>query len=70
MKRKQPLFLFAAADMGIGRHLADLRELNPELDEIETAARWVTQQDPSEGFREVLKDMLKEIGYEEASEGL
>jgi hypothetical protein len=62
--------VFAAADAGPGRHLEDLRELNPTSDEMEMAARWVMQQDPSEGFRLMLKDMLRKIGYEQASERL
>ena len=45
-----------------------LRELKPTDDEMVMAARWVMQQDPSEGFRLMLKDMLRKIGYEQASE--
>jgi hypothetical protein len=60
--------VFAAADSGPGRHLEDLRELVPTSDEMEMASRWVMQQDPSEGFRLMLKDMLRKIGYEEVSE--
>lgn len=62
--------VFAAADAGPGRHLEDLRELNPASDEMERAARWVMQQDPSEDFRLMLKTMLRKIGYEQASERL
>lgn len=60
--------VFAAADSGPGRHLEDLRELKPTTEEMETAARWVMRQDPSEGFRTVLKDMLRKIGYGQAAE--
>lgn len=62
--------VFAAADAGPGRHLEDLRELKPTTEDMEMAARWVMQQDPSEGFRLMLKDMLRKIGYEQASDRL
>ena len=62
--------VFAAADTGPGRHVEDLRELRPTTDEMELAARWVMQQDPSEGFRLMLKDMLRKIGHEQASDRL
>lgn len=60
--------VYAAADAGPGRHLEDLRELNPTPAEIEMAARWVVTQDPSDGFRAMLKDMIRKIGYEQSSE--
>jgi len=59
---------FAAADMGRGRHVTDLQELNPTSEEMEYAAWWVMEQDPSEGFKMVLKDMLRTLGYEDAAE--
>jgi hypothetical protein len=55
--------LFAAADQGPGRHLNDLVGLNPTIIEIESAARWAVIQDPSDGFRMVLKSMLEQLGY-------
>ena len=68
-RRDQIYFkVFAAADAGPGRHLEDLRELKPTSGEMEMAARWVMQQDPSDGFRLMLKEMLRKIGYEQASE--
>jgi len=60
--------VFAAADTGPGRHLEDLRALRPSPDEIEQAARWAVQQDPSDGFLMVLKDMLRKIGYEQVAD--
>ena len=60
--------VYASADAGPGRHLEDLRELKPTSEEMEMAARWVVNQDPSEGFRLILKEMLRKIGYEQASE--
>jgi hypothetical protein len=58
---------FAAADMGVGRHVTDLQELKPTTEELVFAALWVREQDPSEGFKVVLKDMLRTLGYEEAA---
>jgi hypothetical protein len=60
--------VFAAADAGPGRHLEDLRQLDPAPGEMERAARWAMLQDPSEEFRTILKDMLGKIGYEQAAE--
>ncbi|PIV18859.1 MAG: hypothetical protein COS41_02995, partial [Elusimicrobia bacterium CG03_land_8_20_14_0_80_50_18] len=36
--------------------------------EIKAAAGWALKHDSSEGFRSVLKDMLRELGYESSSE--
>ena len=44
------------------------RQVTKDIEEMETAARWVMRQDPSEGFRTVLKDMLRKIGYGQAAE--
>lgn len=55
--------LYAAADQGPGRHVADLRDLNPTADELLAAARWTRLQDPSEGFRFVLSDLLHHLGH-------
>ncbi len=55
--------LYAAADQGPGRHVADLRDLNPTADELLAAARWTRLQDPSEGFRFVLSDLLRHLGH-------
>ncbi|MEI6971186.1 MAG: hypothetical protein WCL44_06675 [bacterium] len=68
-RRDQICFkVYAAADAGPGRHLEDLRELKPTADEMETAARWVTNQDPSEGFRMMLREMYRKIGYEQIAD--
>jgi hypothetical protein len=58
--------LYAAVDTGPGRHFDDLMELNPSEEEIIIATRWVITQDPSEGFREILVDMLEKMGYGKA----
>jgi hypothetical protein len=55
--------VFAAADQGPGRHVADLQALHPTAEEIEAAARWAMTHDPSAGFRSVLRDMLRKLGY-------
>ncbi len=56
--------LFAAEDGGPGRHLNDLLALRPTEAELLAAARWALTQDASEGFAWVLKDMLRQMGYE------
>jgi hypothetical protein len=56
--------VFAAVDQGPGRHVGDLRELQPTAEELETAARWAMTHDPSEGFRVTLLSMLRQLGYE------
>ncbi len=52
-----------AAEQGPGKHVNDLLALNPTVDEIEQAVQWCFTQDPSEGFRLVMKDMLEKIGF-------
>ena len=56
--------LFPAADETDPVHLADLRELNPTDDELESAACWAMTHDVSEGFKQVLRQLLKELGNE------
>jgi hypothetical protein len=64
--RRDQIFLklHAAVDRGGGRHAQDLLELAPTSDELLDAARWIRTQDPSEGFRLMLAEMLKELGHE------
>jgi hypothetical protein len=57
--------VFAATDVGPGRHVDDLLKLNPTKAELMAAARWTLTQDTSEGFVMVLKEMLKELGHED-----
>jgi hypothetical protein len=59
--------LYAAADQGPGRHVQDLRDLNPSSEELLEAARWTREHDPSEGFRMVLKQLLTHLGHGEIS---
>ena len=58
------LKLYAAVDSGEGTHLDDLLSLKPDDAELETAARWAMTHDVSPGFRMILKDMLRQLGYE------
>ena len=57
--------LYAAADdwPTRGRHLDDLRALDPTPAELGAAARWALGHDPSPGFRErQLAPVLFELG--------
>lgn len=60
----------AAADNGPGRHADDLLALKPTPEEMSAAAKWALTQDASDGFRTVLKDMLRRLGYEQASDAI
>lgn len=54
--------LFAMVDQAGGRHEADLRALHPSKPELIAAARWSTTQDPSPGYRMVLREALTALG--------
>jgi len=54
--------LHAAVDQG-GKHFDDLLALKPSSQELQDAACWTMNHDPSEGFRLVLKDFLQKIGH-------
>ena len=54
--------LYAAADQG-GRHFVDLQQLKPTGEELRDAACWTRGHDPSDGFRMVLADTLKQLGH-------
>jgi len=58
--------LFAFADLGGGRHEADLKVLSPTRQELLTAATWAQTQDPSPGFRGVLAAALERMGVDDA----
>ena len=62
------LKLYAAADSGEGTHLDDLLSLKPDDVELEAAARWAMTHDISPGFRMILKDMLRQLGYESVAD--
>ena len=59
--------LYASVDRG-GYHIEDLRALDPTSEELEAAARWCMTHDVSDGFRMVLKRLLRELGYEDTAE--
>jgi hypothetical protein len=60
------LKLYAAADQSPrSKHADDLRRLHPTRKELAAAARWTTQQDPSDGFRFLLRNALFELGVED-----
>ncbi len=61
--------LYASVDRG-GYHVDDLQKLVPSSDEIEAAARWAMTHDVSEGFRIILKDMLKKLDYESVADNI
>lgn len=44
----------------------DLLKLKPTNEEIEIAARWSMTH--SEGYRKVLKSLLKRLGYDDVAE--
>lgn len=67
ISRRDQIFLklHAAVDRDGGRHLQDLLDLKPTADELLDAARWTRTQDPSDGFRLLLGEMLKHLGHAE-----
>lgn len=62
--------LYAAVDQGAGKHFDDLLALNPTPDELEQAASWSMTHDVSEGYRQVLKDLLNHMGYSDVAKRL
>ena len=58
---------FASADRG-GYHVSDLKALKPADEELIAASRWCMTQDTSEAFRMILKDMFKQLGWQNVSE--
>jgi len=64
------LKLFAAVDQGMGRHVTDLAALSPTDPELLAAARWVLTQDAGEVFPFIVRDALKQMGYERIADQL
>ena len=62
--------LYAAVDQGAGVHYEDLLTLKPTADELEQAARWSMTHDVSEGYRQILKDLLNHMGYSDVAKRL
>lgn len=56
--------LYATVDQGAGRHLADLEALEPNEEELLQAAQWSESHDASDGYREVLLEVLAHFGVE------
>jgi hypothetical protein len=55
--------LYAAADDSPrGKHFADLKELAPSVDELRSAATWTRTHDPSDGFHQILNQVLAALG--------
>jgi uncharacterized nucleotidyltransferase DUF6036 len=61
--------LFAMVDQAGVRHEADLRALHPSGQELIAAARWSMTQDPSPGYRMVLKEALSALGIDDDALG-
>lgn len=54
--------LYALVDQGPGKHETDLRALSPTEAELLAAARWSRRHDPSEGYEQVLREILVHMG--------
>jgi hypothetical protein len=57
--------LYALVDQGPGKHEDDLRALSPTEAELLAAARWSRSQDPSEGYAQVLREVLSHLGVDD-----
>ena len=62
--------LYAAVDQGAGVHYEDLLTLKPTAEELEQAARWSMTHDVSEGYQQILKDLLNHMGYSNVAKRL
>lgn len=60
------LKLYALIDQGPGKHETDLRALSPTEEELLAAARWSRSHDPSEGYAQVLREVLAHMGVRNA----
>lgn len=61
--------LYALVDQGPGKHEADLRALSPTEEELLAAARWSRSHDPSEGYAQVLREVLTHLGVDDVDLG-
>lgn len=57
--------LYALVDQGPGKHEADLRALSPTEEELFAAAHWSRSHDPSEGYAQMLRDVLTHLGVDD-----
>lgn len=62
--------LYAAADQGPGYHVDDLLALQPTSGELLSAARWTFTHDVSPGFRELMRDILTQLGHADVARQL
>lgn len=63
--------LYAAVDQGPrSRHFQDLRDLEPDRDDLLAAARWAGSHDPSPAFRSLLVETIRALGLEDADAGI
>jgi hypothetical protein len=63
------LKLYATVDQGAGKHLNDLRALEPTERELLDAAHWSQTHDPSDGYSGVLARVLNYFGIDDARLG-
>jgi hypothetical protein len=61
--------LYALVVQGPGKHEADLRDLSPTEEELLAAARWSRSHDPSQGYEQVLREVLTHMGVRDADLG-
>jgi len=61
--------LYALVDQGPGRHEDDLRALSPTQAELVAAARWSRLHDPSEGYAQILGEVLSHLGVDDVGLG-
>lgn len=61
--------LYALVDQGPGKHEDDLRALSPTEEELLAAARWSRSHDPSEGYAQILRDVLTHMGVDDVDLG-
>ncbi len=60
------LKLFAAMDPVDGiRHLKDLEEISPEVEEISHALEWMEEWESSSAFRTKLKEIVTGLGFDD-----
>ena len=62
--------LYAVVDSGPGKHFEDLRRLQPTAQEIKEAALWSMTHDPSEGYKQMLVQVLRILGFEGVADEL
>lgn len=63
-RRDQIFFKIYAAVDRAGYHVDDLLQLSPNDEEIFEAAKWSMTHDVSDEFRNILKSMLTQLGYD------